>query len=446
VNLVCFVVSKKSASLLGVAAVVALAAACGKKGPPLAPIVRIPEAVSMIHAQRVGSAAYVTVTVPAKNIDGSMPVDINRIDIYGYTGYRPPPNARWVEVAEQVATVPVIPPPPPDAPPSAAPSAQEPSKGALTGSMVTVVDLLTAQKLVAGKVIEEPRRGSMPPATTVAATQPEVLQRFYMAIAFSQRGRPGPPGTAAAFALVPPPAPPAFVNARYTDTAMSLEWPPSGGIVGFMFGGALPPEDPPLNAALEPIAPPPATEAGAAGPVTYNVYREVAPDPLAFPDTTAPVPWAASTPTPINAAPLTTTTFTDTVEFDRERCYTVRPLRGVPPNVVEGDASPPNCFIPVDLFPPAAPAHLAAVPDSGGISLIWEPNGEADVSGYMVLRGNPGDATLQPLTQVPVAEARFRDTQVEAGKKYVYAVVALDSRLPVANISAESNRVEETAR
>jgi fibronectin type 3 domain-containing protein len=124
----------------------------------------------------------------------------------------------------------------------------------------------------------------------------------------------------------------------------------------------------------------------------------------------------------------------------------VRPLRGVPPNVVEGDASPPNCFIPVDLFPPAAPAHLAAVPDSGGISLIWEPNGEADVSGYMVLRGNPGDATLQPLTQVPVAEARFRDTQVEAGKKYVYAVVALDSRLPVANISAESNRVEETAR
>jgi hypothetical protein len=64
----------------------------------------------------------------------------------------------------------------------------------------------------------------------------------------------------------------------------------------------------------------------------------------------------------------------------------------------------------------------------------------------MVLRGNPGDATLQPLTQVPVAEARFRDTQVEAGKKYVYAVVALDSRLPVANISAESNRVEETAR
>ena len=93
-NFVFFVVAKRSASLLGVIIVVALAAACGKKGPPLAPIVRIPEAVSMIHAQRVGSAAYVTVTVPAKNIDGSMPVDISRIEVYGYTGRRPPPSAR----------------------------------------------------------------------------------------------------------------------------------------------------------------------------------------------------------------------------------------------------------------------------------------------------------------------------------------------------------------
>jgi hypothetical protein len=64
----------------------------------------------------------------------------------------------------------------------------------------------------------------------------------------------------------------------------------------------------------------------------------------------------------------------------------------------------------------------------------------------MVLRGDASDATLQPLTPIPVAEPRFRDTHVTAGKKYVYAIVALDSRLPVANVSGESNRVEETAR
>jgi hypothetical protein len=180
--------------------------------------------------------------------------------------------------------------------------------------------------------------------------------------------------------------------------------------------------------------------------VHYNVYRELAPDPLAFPETTASAPGTSTMPMPINPLPLTTTSFTDSVELYRERCYTVRPVRGTPPNVVEGDASPPNCFIPVDLFPPAPPARLVAVADQGGISLIWEPNAEPDVTGYMVLRGEASDATLQPLTPTPVAEPRFRDPHVTAGKKYVYAVVALDSRVPVPNVSAESNRVEETAR
>jgi len=151
-------------------------------------------------------------------------------------------------------------------------------------------------------------------------------------------------------------------------------------------------------------------------------------------------------PEQVDAAPLDTTTFSDSVEFNRERCYVVRAVRGTPPNLSEGDASVPNCFTPVDLFPPAAPARLVAVADEGGISLIWEPNAEPDVAGYLILRGEPTDATLQPLTPTPVAEARFRDTHVSAGKKYVYAVVAVDSRLPFGNISVESNRVEETAR
>jgi len=149
---------------------------------------------------------------------------------------------------------------------------------------------------------------------------------------------------------------------------------------------------------------------------------------------------------PFNAAPLDAMTFSDSVEFNRERCYIVRAVRGTPPNMVEGDASVPYCFTPVDLFPPTAPARLVAVADEGGISLIWEPNAEPDVAGYLILRGEPTDATLQPLTPTPVAEARFRDTHVSAGKKYVYAVVAVDSRLPFGNISVESNRVEETAR
>jgi len=459
VSFVAFVVlssSRASCRAAGTAALVVAAvvvAACGKKGPPLAPILRIPAQVSMIQAQHVGSDAFVTVTIPAKNIDSSVPADLGRVEVYGYTGRRPPPTARWVEVADLVATIPVIPPPSPDAPPAETTEPVDLSKGALPGMMVTVLDHLTPAKMAEGKVVEEPRRGRAPTIAPVASTtaEPEVLRRYYIAIGFSQRGRPGPPGTAADFPLIETPDPPAFVNATWTETTLDLQWPPSGGIVGFLFDSALPQEDPPLNEQFEPVVTTPAAAAANAvvlpsGPVRYNVYRQVEPDPFAFPDANAPVAWAATTPMPVNLTPLATMSFAEAVEFDRERCYVVRPIRGLAPNTIEGDPSPPNCFIPVDLFPPAPPARLVAVVDEGGISLIWEPNAEPDVAGYLVLRGEASDATLQPLTPTLVAEPRFRDTHVAAGKKYVYAVVAVDSRLPVANVSGESNRVEETAR
>jgi hypothetical protein len=64
----------------------------------------------------------------------------------------------------------------------------------------------------------------------------------------------------------------------------------------------------------------------------------------------------------------------------------------------------------------------------------------------VVLRGEvPGD-TLLPLTPRPLAEARYRDTAVTPGVRYVYAVVAVDNRFPVPNMSAASTPVEETAR
>src|SRR5690606_25487960 len=101
---------------------------------------------------------------------------------------------------------------------------------------------------------------------------------------------------------------------------------------------------------------------------------------------------------------------TDDLEFGRTRCYTVRAMRGAPP--VIGEPSPRACLTPIDVFPPAAPTGLAAVPSEGGISLIWEPNAELDLGGYLVLRREGADATLRPLTETPIIDARFRDTTV----------------------------------
>src|SRR5262245_19977685 len=296
----------------------------------------------MIQAQRVGSDAFVTLTIPTTNIDRSMPVDIGRVEIYGYTGRRPPPPARWVEFGELVASIPVIPPPVPGAAP-AEPTPVDPSKGALPGTMITVLDTLSGQRLRQGKVEEAPARGSRAPTPVAAAAgpEPDVLRRFYTAVAFSARGRPGPPSSNAEFPLIETPDAPAFVSAPYSETMVALEWPPSGGILGFLFNSPLPPEEAPLNDLFEPIVQPPTTPAAPqvvipTGPVKYNVYRELEPDPFAPPDVTGRLPWTEAPPMPINPAPLDAMTFSDSMEFNRERCYIVRAVRGTPPNLVEG--------------------------------------------------------------------------------------------------------------
>jgi len=183
------------------------------------------------------------------------------------------------------------------------------------------------------------------------------------------------------------------------------------------------------------------------GPTLYNVYREMAPDPLVLPSGPRPADWRASLPLPLNPLPLASLTLVDLIAVDgRERCYQVRAVRGFGAAAVEGDPSPRVCFTPVDTVPPETPTGLVAETADGAINLIWDPNIEEDLAGYLILRGAPGDATLTALTVAPVATARYVDRAVMPGSRYVYAVVAIDNRVPLGNVSAESNRVEETAR
>ena len=98
-----------------------------------------------------------------------------------------------------------------------------------------------------------------------------------------------------------------------------------------------------------------------------------------------------------------------------ERCYAVRAVRGDGTQTVEGTPSDrPRASTRSMTFLRQAPAGLSAAIREGAISLIWEPNAEPDLAGYLVLRGEAGDATLQPLTDRPVTETRFTDRTVEA--------------------------------
>jgi hypothetical protein len=421
--------------------VAVVAAGCGKKGPPLAPFIRIPAPIEQISAARLGGDVYVTFTLPAKDIDASIPAHLSRVEVYGYTGRTPPSRARWAELGNLVATIPVAPAPLPD-------GTVPPADGApLQGASVTVRDTLTFDELVQGKEDPiDPRRQLQLQPVGGVVLPPKPLQRFYLVIPFSDRGRSGPPGTEASFVITPIPDSPAAIHATYTSTASSLTWEPSGGLIGFLANDSLGIEPPPfdvvetpapLGSVLpEPVLPP--------GPTRYNVYRDVAPDPLTLPSPAAK--GVTPLPAPLNAAPLAATMLADDVEFERERCYTVRPVRGAAPNVVLGEASPRLCGRQVDVFPPAAPAQPAAVAAEGAISLIWDPNAELDLGGYLVLRREVGNDTMLLLTETPVLEARFRDATVMPGTRYRYSVVAVDNRMPLPNMSRESLPFEETAR
>lgn len=428
------------------------AAGCGKKGPPLAPIVRVPAGVGAVEARRLGDEVYLTLTVPNQNIDSTMPADLTRVEVYGITAEQPV-RTTYIEGGALVAVIPVAPAPPVDRrgrPLPMVPSVDDATK-ASQGAVVTVREALDPGDLVA--VVQRPRATRPPARGAQAAVEPQgQLRRFYMAVAFGPRDRPSPPGPIAALPLGPLPEPPGNLEASYTAEAIALRWEPSGGLIGFLLDRALPAEQVPVDGGGLPIVGTGAT-AGAGplpidlppGPTRYNVYREMAPDPGALP--AAPRgDWESAVPAPVNAAPLDVLTFSDPVVLDeRQRCYRVHPVRGSAPGSVEGRGAR-ICVTPIDILPPAAPTGLSAAAVDGTIELIWDPVADADVAGYLVLRGAPGDAVLTPLTEQPMAAARFVDRAIQRGRSYVYAVVAVDDRLPLGNLSPESSRVQETAR
>ena len=132
-------------------------------------------------------------------------------------------------------------------------------------------------------------------------------------------------------------------------------------------------------------------------------------------------------------------------EYGVERCYAVRTLDVVAGFQVRSRLSPVTCVTFVDTFAPAAPEALTAVGSEGEVSLLWRPNDEEDLAGYVVLRGLPGDETLQPLTDAPLVDNTYRDVSAESGVRHVYAVRAVDDAA-TPNLSEPSDRVEAAAR
>ncbi len=402
---------------------------CGKKGPPLAPLVIVPGQITDLSVHRLGSTIYAQFTIPSQNQDGSGPADLGRVDVYGLT-MNPAAGGlderAFVEHATLVASIEVRPPRVPDREPVSPPERTD--ERPAQGEVVTVVDRLSPAVLTPVELEEpgdlalgdeEPRR--LAPLGSPVSDPP--LRRSYLVLAFSRSGRRSRASSRVAGLLTGSPPSPAAPSLGYSEDVVTVRWQPPGG--------TRPAAQAPAAATGRPEQP----IVNSAPAFTYNVYevsRRPGP-PLAM-------------PVPLNASPLQASPYEDArVEFGVERCYVVRTVETLDGLAVQSEASPLACVTPIDTFPPARPAGLIAVGDERAISLVWATSPEEDLGGYLILRGRASDETLQRLIQLPILETTYLDTTVEAGVRYVYAIVAVDTAMPP-NESAPSERVEELAR
>jgi len=460
-----------------VVAFVALAA-CGKKGPPLAPLRLVPGQVSDLTVRRVGPEVQLRFKLPTSNANGPGRIDLDHVEIYAVTvapGSVTPPNRDLLTKTYLVGTIPVKPLPVEgeDQPVEGVPPDTRPSPG----DEVSFVEELTEARMtpaplpkaplppvavpalppitpLSGEVplpgvlhvpatttfppvpaLPEPSPAGAPPATTVAGTSPPApaaaapvaaapaapvqttTVRIYALRGVSAKGRAGQPSARVTIPLVPPPPPPASVKTTFTEKAVVVEW-----------------------------TPPASERTGTA--LTFNVYRAGTKPAADAPPAQAAKPAAAQAPPkpemPLNSAPLAATRFEVAgLDVGAEQCFAIRSVELVQNVPVEGDAVMAECVTPKDIFPPAAPQGLSLLLLDGAIELVWDASTEADFAGYTVLRADAPDGTLRPLVPSPIRETTFRDTTVKSGAHYAYAIVAVDRS---GNASPPSARVEGTAR
>ncbi|MDO8794069.1 MAG: hypothetical protein Q7J25_05560, partial [Vicinamibacterales bacterium] len=187
--------------------------ACGKKGPPLPPLVRLPVAPPDLIAVRRADTVDLQLTVPSANTDGSRPANVARVEVYALTGPATVSEADVLKQGTKVASIAVKAPRDPDATfdpddPEQSEADIEPpeGEGLDQGAVARAQEELTA------------------PAAAGSAPAPAVV-RTYVGVGVTTKGRRGQPSQRAAVPLAPSPPAPPKPDVAYTETAVTVTWP-----------------------------------------------------------------------------------------------------------------------------------------------------------------------------------------------------------------------------
>jgi hypothetical protein len=397
-----FAAALRSPLIVAFALIGPLTAGCGRKGPPLPPLVRVPAAPGELTAERRGETVEIGFTIPATNTDKTRPANIERVDVYAYTGPAGISDADIVRRGERVGAVEVKAPRNPNRTiePGDPSSDLEPLEGPGLdqGTPTRIFDELEASPSSPGP----PDAPSVAPPPPIEDGRPltgppcAVPTRVYLGVGVSTSGRPGAFSRRAAVPLMAPPPAPSAPTVTYDERAVTIQWT-----------GA-----PAASADAEPDGALPSRPVGCGVPaVGYHVY-EVKAELAEARLTTAPV-----------REPLYAD---ERIEWGAERCYTVRTVHTTGGLSVESEPAAPVCQTLRDTFAPAAPKGLITLSAQGRIDLIWDANTEKDLAGYLVLRTPAAERRFEAITPEPIPGTTFNDA-VEPGILFVYAIQAVDT-------------------
>ena len=194
---------RRAACALGV---ILTTAACGKEGPPLAPLRPEPGHIREVSAIRSDTLVQFRMVIPPANFDGTTPPVMERIEVYAMTttaGAAAPGVTELFTQKFLYKTIPVRGGAAADPKADPAGTAKSPAAG---------------ETYVFEDVIDR--------ATVTPADKPA---RHYLVAGATGRSRRGRPSPVVSVPLAESPSPPAKVDSTYTDRTFTLTWDARAG-------------------------------------------------------------------------------------------------------------------------------------------------------------------------------------------------------------------------
>ncbi len=338
---------------------------CGAPGELMAPSANVPADITNLSARQNGDGVHLTFSMPVRSVSGDRLVTPFAIEILrGTTTPDGSPDLKSLRVVD------------------------------------TIPDSLTGKYLVADKI-----EFTDPLAPEEISKHPGSVFVYAIRTRLSQK-RASANSNVVSLRLFRVPDRVASLEARVTESAIELSWPPVQ-----------------RTSAGEPLAASP----------QYNIYR-------AEVDAARETQFSTG---PDNQRDLDSklqlltsqsgNTYGDkNFEFGKSYAYVVRAGITEGGTTVESTDSAPAFVNPRDVFPPAPPQDLAAVVlpgDTPGyllVDLSWSISVEPDFAGYRVYRSEDPGTRGQLLNSELLPTPSLRDTSVQSAHRYWYAVTAVD--------------------